>query len=254
MSAPLQSLIESGTKLWLDSVDPKLVTEYRQLGATGATSNPAIISGLLASGRFDEEFKTLMKTEPADELVAWTMTDGLVISAQQQFLDVWQSSEGDDGYVSFEVDPLIDGHDSPLSHQERVNCYIDEATRWFMGQQNRLIKVPATPAGLDALETLAARGIPLNVTLIFTDRQYRSARDAIWRGVQRRPGLDSFKSVYSIFVSRVDVYTEQHVPQLSPEAAGLVGIVNARRIWASNQRFWSDKNLPLSQQIIFAST
>ena len=64
----------------------------------------------------------------------------------------------------------------------------------------------------------------------------------------------TLKSVYSIFVSRVDVYTEQHVPQLSPAAQGLVGIVNAKRIWQMNQLFWTDKKLPLKQEMIFAST
>jgi transaldolase len=60
--------------------------------------------------------------------------------------------------------------------------------------------------------------------------------------------------VYSIFVSRVDVYTEKHVPSLSAAAQGLVGIVNAKRIWAENQRFWADKQLRLAQEMIFAST
>jgi transaldolase len=114
--------------------------------------------------------------------------------------------------------------------------------------------VPATPAGLAALEELAAAGVTLNVTLIFSDRQYKIARDSIWRGAQRRPSLDSFKSVYSIFVSRLDVYTEHHVPQLSPKAQGMVGIVNAKRIWQLNHSFWVDKKLPLQQEMIFAST
>jgi len=66
--------------------------------------------------------------------------------------------------------------------------------------------------------------------------------------------LQGFKSVYSIFVSRVDVYTEKHVPELSPAAQGLVGIVNVKKIWRMNQDFWRDKNLPLQQELIFAST
>ena len=94
----------------------------------------------------------------------------------------------------------------------------------------------------------------MNVTLIFTPRQYRAAREAVWRGAQRRPSLDRFKSVYSIFVSRVDVYTEQHVSQLSPPAQGQVGIVNAKRIWAENRDFWQSQSVPLEQEIIFAST
>jgi transaldolase len=96
--------------------------------------------------------------------------------------------------------------------------------------------------------------VTLNVTLIFTPRQYTAARDGIWRGAQKRASLAAFKSVYSIFVSRVDVYTEQHVPQLSPAAQGLVGIVNAKNIWRMNQQFWADKRLPLKQEMIFAST
>src|SRR5260370_6033893 len=74
------------------------------------------------------------------------------------------------------------------------------------------------------------------------------------RGAQKRQSLERFKSVYSIFVSRVDVYTEQHVPTLSPAAQGLVGIVNAKRIWRMNKDFWADKKLPLHEEMIFAST
>src|SRR5205823_3162111 len=139
-------------------------------------------------------------------------------------------------------------------HRDRVARYIELGKQWSKGHQNRMIKVPATPAGLDALEELCAAGVTLNVTLIFSARQYRAARDAIWRGAQRRKALDSFKSVYSIFVSRLDVYTEKAVPQLSPAAQGMVGIVNAKRLWIENQQFWANKKLPLKQEIVFAST
>jgi transaldolase len=117
-----------------------------------------------------------------------------------------------------------------------------------------MIKVPATPAGLAALEELAAAGITLNVTLLFSQRQYHIAREAIWRGAQRRKSLAGFKSVYSIFVSRIDVYTKQQVPELSPAAQGQVGIVNAKRLWQDNNIYWMSKKLPLRQEFIFAST
>ena len=81
-----------------------------------------------------------------------------------------------------------------------------------------------------------------------------SRRDAIWRGAERRGSLQGFKSVYSIFVSRLDVYTQKHVPQLSAKAQGQVGILNARHVWRMNQEFWADKRLPLAQEIVFAST
>jgi len=156
--------------------------------------------------------------------------------------------------VSFEVDPLLEDPEKAISQEQRVVDYIELGSKWSAEHQNRMIKVPATPAGLVAVEELAARGVPLNVTLIFTMRQYQAARDAIWRGAQRLDSLDHFKSVYSIFVSRVDVYTQQHLPQLSPAAQGQVGIVNAKLMWEDNQRFWKERPTPLEQEIVFAST
>jgi transaldolase len=255
MTSPLRSLIATGTKLWLDSVDPALAMSNRELGATGATSNPIIISDLIKAGEFDVELDALLDQMGLnDEEVAWELTDRVVRSAQEVFHPVWETTQGDDGYVSFELDPLIEDPDRNIPHNERVARYIELGQQWSQGHDNRMIKVPATPAGLDSLEELCAAGVTLNVTLIFTTRQYEAAREAVWRGAQRRSSLDRFKSVYSIFVSRVDVYTEKHVPQLSKESQGQVGIVNSKHIWRSNQQFWAGRRTPLRQEIIFAST
>jgi transaldolase len=255
MASPLQSLTSTGTKLWLDSIDPEFVQKDRRLGATGATSNPIIVGDLIQSGRFDSELISMLKRGHDDNRIAWDMTDRLVAEAQQAFLPVFEETNGNDGYVSYELDPLLEDPQAGPPHDVRVRRYVELGREYSEGRRNRMIKVPATPAGLDALETLAAAGVTLNVTLIFSQRQYRIARDAIWRGAQRRKQpLSAFKSVYSIFVSRVDVYTEKHVPELSPQAQGLVGIVNAKRIWRENCAFWADKKLPLQQEMIFAST
>jgi len=253
MSKGLQSLIASGTKLWLDSIDPDLVRENFAHGATGATSNPIIVADLIRSGRFDDDLARLL-ADHDDEGVAWSLTDRLVRGAQEVFHPVWKRTAGNDGYVSFELDPLLEDPQLGPPHADRVKRYIELGKQWSKGHDNRMIKVPATPAGLDALEELAAAGVTLNVTLVFTDRQYRLAREAVWRGAQRRSDLKGFKSVYSIFISRVDVYTEKHVPQLSAAAQGQVGIVGVKRIWVENQKFWAEKKLPLQQEIIFAST
>ena len=252
---PLQSLIATGTKVWLDSVDPDQVRMNQEWGATGATSNPIIIADLVKTGRYDDDLATLLsRNGVSDEEAAWQLTDTVVRAAQDVFFDAWESAGGDDGYVSFELDPLIEDPDSPLSQGERVARYIELGRQWSAGHQNRMIKVPATPAGIAALEELAAAGVTLNVTLIFSMRQYEAARDAVWRGAQRRKSLDGFKSVYSIFISRVDVYTEKHAPALSQAAQGQVGIVGAKRMWRANQEFWKTRRTPLRQEIIFAST
>ena len=182
------------------------------------------------------------------------MTDKLVRDAQQVFLPVWQETHGNDGYVSFELDPLLGGSgvepgafeagervravgagvvggpsqpdDQSAGHARRSGCPRRTGRRRRDGQCHLDFHVAAVSAG-------ARRGV---------------AR------AQRRKHLTQFKSVYSIFVSRLDVYTEKAVPQLSPAAQGMVGILNAKRIWAENQQYWAERPTPLRQEIVFAST
>ncbi len=251
---PLQSLVAAGTKLWLDSVDPDEIAKNRAFGATGATSNPIIISDLIQTGRFDADLKGFLAQGLDDEAIAWAMTDKLVKNAQAVFEPVSKQTEGDDGWVSFELDPLLEDGACTLSAEERSKKYIELGKKWSAGHTNRLIKVPATPGGLGAIEELVAAGVCVNVTLIFSERQYTEARDACWRGIQRAPDRNRIKTVYSIFVSRVDVYTERVLPDMSQSAQGTVGIVNAKRIWKLNAEFWANKGLKLKQEMIFAST
>jgi transaldolase len=251
----LASLIATGTKVWLDGVEPENITASRALGITGATSNPTIVSKIIQNGHFDDRIAALARQGHDDEAIAWALDDELVKSAQHVFLPTWQQTKGDDGYVSFELDPLIEDEAKDLPHAERVRRYVALGGQWSAGHQNRMIKVPATPAGFEAMEELAAAGVTINVTLMFTERQYRAARDAIWRGAQRRPGgLKDFKSVYSIFISRIDVYAQKHVRGLSPSSTGQLGIATAKQVWRLNEEFWKDKPLRLRQEIVFAST
>src|SRR5262249_51998785 len=199
---PLESLVASGTKLWLDSVDPDEVTRNRAWGATGATSNPIIVADLIKTGRFDELLTRFLREGLADEALAWRLTDTLVRRAQEVFLPVSQATRGDDGYVSFELDPLLEDPKLNLPVAERTRRYLELGKKWSAGHQNRMIKVPNTAGGVAALEELVAADVTVNVTLTFTPRQYIAARDAVWRGAQRRRSLDGLKSVYSIFVSR----------------------------------------------------
>jgi transaldolase len=254
MTTPLQSLVATGTKLWLDSIDPQEVATNREFGATGATSNPIIVSDLIKTRRFDDLLSRLLGEGLDDEAIAWRMTDHLVSEAMKVFRPIWDRTKGNDGYVSFELDPLLEDASCTLSVEQKAARYIELGKKWSAGHANRMIKVPATPGGLAAIEELCAAGVTLNITLIFSERQYKLARDAMWRGAQRRKSLDGFKSVYSIFVSRLDVYTSKHVPNLSPAAENQAGIVNAKRIWRLNRDFWADKKLPLQEEMIFAST
>src|SRR5438270_547282 len=138
---PLQSLVASGTKLWLDSVDPDEVARNRALGATGATSNPIIIADLIKTGRYDKELNAFMKEGLGDEDVGWRLTDLLVKRARQVFLPAWEATRGNDGYVSFELDPLLEDPARNLPVEERTRHYVELGKRWSAGHKNRMIKV-----------------------------------------------------------------------------------------------------------------
>ena len=249
----IDGLLETGTKLWLDSVDPELVLDSKNEGITGATSNPVIVADLIKSGRFDSLISDFANEGLDAESIAWRITDHLVGTAEKVFKPIFKDTIGDDGYVSFELDPLLEDPSLNLSLAERREKYVEYGLRWSKDHPNRMIKVPATEAGISALASLAAHGVPLNVTLIFSMRQYRAARDAIWEGAQSLKDRIKFKSVYSVFVSRVDALVEKQYGDLG-SAKGLVGIVNAKLIWRDNHDFWADKNLPLNQEMVFAST
>lgn len=126
---PLQSLVAIGTKLWLDSVDPEEIARNRALGATGATSNPIIIADLVKTGRFDEDLRAFADQGLDDESVAWAMTDKLVKAAQRVFKPAWEETRGDDGWVSFELDPLIEDPDRHLPAAEKARQYVDLGKR-----------------------------------------------------------------------------------------------------------------------------
>ena len=116
----LASLIATGTKLWLDSVDPDLVQAAHAAGATGATSNPVIISDLIKTGRFDHRIAERIATGDDDHTIAWTLADDLVRNAEAVFRGVWEASGGNDGWVSFELDPLLEDPGNGLAIEERV--------------------------------------------------------------------------------------------------------------------------------------
>lgn len=253
MPASIDSLLATGTKLYLDSVHPAEIELNLRWGATGATSNPAIISEIVKSGICDDRIRELIARGLNDTDIAWELTDQLVSDAQDKFIAIWEKTGGNEGWVSFELDPLLEDPEGGLTEDQKTSRYIELGMHWANGHRNRMIKVPATGAGIAALEDLSAAGITLNVTLIFTEHQYRAARDAVLRGFKKR-NTSTAKSVYSVFVSRIDIYADQYLEGLAESVRGEVGILNAKRIWRQNLEFWKDYDLPLEQEIIFAST
>jgi transaldolase len=121
MSKALQSLIRSGTKLYLDSVAPAEVDKNIAWGAVGATSNPAIISSIVDAGSMDDAIESLLGEGLDDQAIAWELTDRLVSDAQEKFLPIHESTGGNAGWVSFELDPLLEDPTEELSNAEQAH-------------------------------------------------------------------------------------------------------------------------------------
>ena len=248
MPNSIESLLATGTKLWLDSVDPELVRSNRAAGATGATSNPIIVADLMATGRFDAEIARLVRqglddcrNRLADDRRAWSATPS------RCFCPSGNKPEGNDGYVSFELDPLLEDPELNMPHAKRVAEYVRLGTAVVRGPQEPDDQ-GAGHAGRPGRpgRTGCRRGDGQRDAGLFVASVSGWPARPCGAGRRRRKSLDGFKSVYSIFVSRLDVYTEKAVPQLSPAAQGMVGILNAKRIWAENQQFWAERSTPLA--------
>lgn len=227
-SNPLLRLHALGQRIWLDNLSrtllhegtlKKLVVEDR---IAGVTSNPTIFfKAISESPHYREELQKL-KNDPA--LSAEQRYEILAIAdiraACDILLPLHKSSKGEDGYVSLEVSPA-------LAHDAEGTLAAGLRLKAAVARDNLLIKVPATAAGLSAIEELIARGCPVNVTLMFTLRHVRDVAGAYVRGISRHidAGGDArrVKSVASLFLSRVDALVDKRLEATGGEALALRG-------------------------------
>lgn len=238
-SNPLAQLSKVGQSPWYDQMTRSLVTEgtlkkmIEEDGLRGLTSNPTIFEKAISGGKdYEQALKTLVgKGASLDEIY-----DGLVVediaSAADVFRPVYDATNGKDGFVSIEVSPLL---------AKDTAGTVDEARRLHkkLGRPNVMIKVPATPEGLPAIEQLIAGGISVNVTLIFSGEVYAQVMEAYIKGLEKRLAaggdLSKVASVASFFVSRIDTAVDKKLEELAKsgnkEAATLIGktaIANAK--------------------------
>ncbi|HYH89978.1 MAG TPA: transaldolase family protein, partial [Solirubrobacteraceae bacterium] len=166
-NTPLQQLAEHGQSVWVDYLSRPFIEEGElaaliREGVHGVTSNPTIFQGAIAEGdAYDEQLREVLQTtsEPKEIFLALAVRD--IQAACEELRPVHDEGSGRDGWVSLEVDPNL-AHDTEGT--------IEEATRLhgLVDRPNLLVKIPATLEGLPAIEESIARGIPVNVTLIFS--------------------------------------------------------------------------------------
>ena len=234
---PLRELNRCGQSVWLDNINRGLITGgglqrlVEQDGVSGITSNPTIFAKALAGGPdYDESIRHITDLHP--DISHAALAERLMIEDIQMAADVlrpvFDGTQGSDGFVSLEVSPASAGD---------TDATIAEARRlWFeVARLNVMIKVPATPSGIRAIEVLTAQGININITLMFSLEHYESVARAYLSGVSRHHGRHHVASVASIFVSRLDALVDPLLDSIgSPEAKrlrGRVALANARRIY-----------------------
>jgi transaldolase len=228
---PTQAVHDLGQSLWLDNITRSLLRtgELRryidELSITGLTSNPTIFDHAIKNSvDYDEAVKRKLAEGKSGEKLFFELALEDLTEAADLFQPVFDRTGGVDGWVSLEVSPLL-AHDTKSTVAEAKDLHA-QAHR-----PNLLIKIPGTKEGLPAIEEAIFSGIPVNVTLLFSDDQYIAAAEAFMRGVERRidAGLKpDVGSVASIFVSRWDVAVTGKVP---PTLNNQLGIAVGKRVY-----------------------
>ncbi|UCG51169.1 MAG: bifunctional transaldolase/phosoglucose isomerase [Candidatus Latescibacterota bacterium] len=237
---PLKRLYDEGQSIWLDFIRRSLITsgELNRLieedGVSGMTSNPSIFEKAIAgSADYDESLRSALDKNPHQEIEE--LCEKLVVEDIQMAADVlrpiYDETGGADGYVSVEVSPkLADDRDGTISEAERL---------WkTVARPNIMIKVPATDAGVPALEDLTAKGVNVNATLMFSLKHYEAIAQAYIRGLKRCEQPGDVASVASFFVSRVDTAVDKALEAVGKQEAlelrGKIAVANSKLTY---QRF-----------------
>jgi transaldolase len=239
----LHELANLGQSVWLDYISHSLITlgELEDLidkGLRGITSNPSIFEKAIDEGSdYDDILQKLaMEGKSSDEIY-----EALIIRDIREGADlmrpVYDATMGFDGYVSLEVNPRL-AHDT--------NGTIKEAQHLFaeLERPNVFIKVPATPAGVPAIETLISEGINVNVTLVFSLAQYEAIAHAYISGLEKLASsggnINQVASVASFFISRIDTSVDQALEKIgNTELQGKIGIASAKMAYSRFHEIFS---------------
>jgi transaldolase len=244
MSNKLREIEALGQSIWIDNLNRDLLDEgtmarlIEEDGISGVTSNPTIFEkGMGGSDRYDDAFREVAAetSDPQDIFERLALRD--VRDAADLLRPTFDATDGADGFVSFEL---------PASLAFDAQGSIEKALRLheLIDRDNVLIKVPGTEAGVRAFEELTARGVNVNVTLLFAVERYREIAEAFIRGLERRldagEPIDRAASVASFFVSRVDTKVDKALEQLErEELRGRAAVANARLAYADFRELFS---------------
>ena len=218
----LHQLADFGQSMWLDYISRPLLESGRlkeliDAGLRGMTSNPTIFNQAISLSKdYDEKIIQLHEKNKSTFEIYDDLTIRDVQQAADFFKPVHEQTHGLDGYVSLEINPKL---------AMNVEASIQEGKRLFQktARVNVMIKVPSTHAGFPVIEELLAKGIPVNVTLIFSLEQYKETTKAFLKGLNRYwesgGDLSKIQSVASVFVSRIDTTVDKSLDEKTAHSA-----------------------------------
>ena len=229
----LHDLHAAGQSVWFDFIRRDMIGngELAQLvtdGVRGVTSNPSIFQKAIdTSGQYDSQIREILADNPDSSVddVFEELAVRDIQGAADTLRSVYDSADGDDGFVSLEVSPLLAADtEGTIEAAHRLWRKVD--------RPNLMIKVPATPEGMPAIEELTAAGMNINVTLLFALSAYEDAAHAYVRGLSRAKDPSSISSVASFFVSRVDSNADGVLDKIGSaealELRGKIAVANAK--------------------------
>src|SRR5919198_4719226 len=232
--SPLQQLADYGQSVWIDYLSRDLLHTgelermTREDAVVGVTSNPTIFQKAISHGdAYDEQLREVLEDEDDLKEVFLKLAVKDVTAACDLLRPVWDGGHGQDGYVSIEVDPnLAFDTEATIAEAQRLHELVDRL--------NCFVKIPATKAGLPAIEEMIARGRNINVTLTFSLQRYAEVVEAYIRGLERLVEGDGdpgrVASVASFFVSRVDTEADRRLDEVGApaELKGKLAVANAK--------------------------
>ncbi|MGQ0804829.1 MAG: transaldolase [Actinomycetota bacterium] len=245
MTSPIARLNEYGQSPWYDNLTRQLVQggTLAQLidedGIRGVTSNPTIFAKAMAGGEgYDDQLRDLRRQDLAIDAVYWELVLADIRAAADVLRPTHDRLDGHDGFVSVEVAP--DRAFDTSATITQVHWLRERADR-----PNVLVKIPATAAGIPAIEDSTADGISVNITLIFSLARYREVVEAYLRGLERHAeaggDVSRVASVASFFVSRVDTEADKRLPA-GHRLRGRVAVANAKLAYRLfRQRFAGER-------------
>src|SRR5436305_13343157 len=243
MSNPLVELTKTGQSIWFDQMERRLVTSgdlQRMIDEDdlrGLTSNPTIFEKAIGgSDDYDAQLRGLAAQSKSKEEIYDELTIDDISHAADVFRPVYDKTGGTDGFCSLEVLPTM-ANDTAATTAEAKRLFAR------LGRPNVMIKIPATPAGIPAIEESIFNDVNINVTLIFSNDVYAQVMEAYLRGLERRveEGLpiNEINSVASFFVSRIDTMADKQMDAKKddPEIASLMGKIAIANAKAAYEKF-----------------